>query len=141
MNDGSRRAIQRFGPMTLKSLRSTRRDGQQIQADCARGIERSQAADAVAETFLVAWRRSDQIEDVETGPGLAFTGTVYRVVGDQRRSESRAWSLGERLRGLAVAEAETSDAVVAAGRDRPGASALTALVGGARPPLGRLGLF
>lgn len=55
------------------------------------------AADVVAETFLVAWRRA---RDVPTGPEarLWLFGVARRVVANQRRSESRRTRLGERLR-------------------------------------------
>jgi RNA polymerase sigma-70 factor (ECF subfamily) len=86
------------------------RYGRQVQAYCARRIDRSHVADAVAETFLVAWRRLDQIDDVDAALMWLY-GTAYRVVGHQLRSRSRARSLVQRLRGVAVAEAETSDSI------------------------------
>jgi RNA polymerase sigma factor (sigma-70 family) len=86
------------------------RYGKQIQAYCARRIDRSQVADAVAETFLVAWRRLDQIDDVNTALPWLY-GTAYRVICHQWRSESRARALARRLRNVVTVEAETTDAV------------------------------
>jgi RNA polymerase sigma-70 factor, ECF subfamily len=55
------------------------------------------AADAVAETFLTAWRR---LAEVPFGAGarLWLFGTARRVVANQRRGERRRARLGERLR-------------------------------------------
>jgi len=55
------------------------------------------AADVVAETFLVAWRRLD---DVPAGveARLWLYGTARRILANQRRGESRRTRLGERLR-------------------------------------------
>lgn len=55
------------------------------------------AADVVAETFLVAWRRA---RDVPAGPEarLWLFGVARRVLANQRRSEGRRTRLGERLR-------------------------------------------
>jgi RNA polymerase sigma-70 factor (ECF subfamily) len=79
-----------------------------IQAYCARRIDHSQVADAVAETFLVAWRRLDQIDDVDAALPWLY-GTAYRVLCHHWRSESRARTLARRLRGSAAAQAESSD--------------------------------
>jgi RNA polymerase sigma factor (sigma-70 family) len=55
------------------------------------------AADAVAETFLVAWRR---IDDVPTGDEarLWLYGTARRVLANQRRTDVRRTQLSDRLR-------------------------------------------
>jgi RNA polymerase sigma factor (sigma-70 family) len=58
----------------------------------------SDAADVVAETFLVAWRR---IDDVPVGGDAArpwLFGVARRVLGNHRRGERRRSRLGERLR-------------------------------------------
>lgn len=55
------------------------------------------AADATAETFLVAWRRLDRVP-----PGdeerLWLYGTCRRVLANQSRGETRRTRLGSRLR-------------------------------------------
>ena len=54
------------------------------------------AADVVAETFLVAWRRSDDLppgDDVR----LWLYGVARRVLANQRRGERRRFALGELL--------------------------------------------
>jgi RNA polymerase sigma-70 factor, ECF subfamily len=61
-------------------------------------VRRQSAAlvdDAIAETFLVAWRRLDEIPD-RTLPWLL--GVARRVLADQRRAVSRRRSLSEQLR-------------------------------------------
>lgn len=50
--------------------------------------------DAIADTFLVAWRRLDEIPD-RTLPWLL--GVARRVLADQRRAVARRRSLSERL--------------------------------------------
>jgi RNA polymerase sigma factor (sigma-70 family) len=54
------------------------------------------AADVVAETFLVAWQRLDDLRrDDEL---LWLYGVARRVLANQRRGEGRRRQLGERLR-------------------------------------------
>jgi RNA polymerase sigma-70 factor (ECF subfamily) len=55
------------------------------------------AADALAETFLAAWRRLD---DVPAGPGarLWLYCTARRVLANHRRGERRRLALADRLR-------------------------------------------
>jgi RNA polymerase sigma factor (sigma-70 family) len=80
--------------------------------------------DAVAETFLVAWRRLDEIPD-RTLPWLL--GVARRVLADQRRAVRRRRSLSERLNLDALAGARASDWEAPAGLTRQLASALAAL--------------
>ena len=56
------------------------------------------AADVIAETFLVAWRRLD---DAPTGASarLWLYGVARRVLANHRRGERRRTQLAERLRG------------------------------------------
>ena len=62
-----------------------------------RRLDRDDAADVVAETFLVAWRRLD---DVPAGDEarLWLYGTARRVVANQRRARRRRDRLAERAR-------------------------------------------
>jgi RNA polymerase sigma-70 factor, ECF subfamily len=61
-----------------------------VRRQSAAGVD-----DAVAETFLVAWRRLDEIP-ARTLPWLL--GVARRVLADQHRAVRRRRSLGERLR-------------------------------------------
>lgn len=88
-----------------------RRYGKPLQAYCARRTAGSQVADAVAETFLVAWRRIDQVPDGEaTLPWLY--GVAYRVLSHQWRHKARSRRLTERLRGLADVESLAPDVLL-----------------------------
>ncbi|MCB0895573.1 MAG: sigma-70 family RNA polymerase sigma factor [Nocardioides sp.] len=70
------------------------------------------AADATAETFLVAWRRLAHVPaGADQRPWLY--GVARRVLANQRRGDRRRSSLGDRLRReLATAMPDTSDEVV-----------------------------
>ncbi len=59
------------------------------------------AADLVAETFVVAWRRLD---DVPPGDGarLWMFGVARRILGNHRRGELRRSKLADRLRNRLV---------------------------------------
>lgn len=70
------------------------------------------AADVVADTFLVAWRR---LEHVPGGPEVRpwLYGVARRVLANQRRGEGRRRQLGERLRQqLAAVVPDAADDVV-----------------------------
>jgi RNA polymerase sigma factor (sigma-70 family) len=54
------------------------------------------AADAVAETFLTAWRRLDVLPVGEAAT-LWLYGTIRRVLANQRRSEGRRSHLSDKL--------------------------------------------
>ncbi|WP_238161121.1 RNA polymerase sigma factor [Kribbella antibiotica] len=57
---------------------------------------RADAADLVAETFLIAWRRLDDVPAGEILPWLY--GVARRVLGNHRRGETRRHGLADRLR-------------------------------------------
>jgi RNA polymerase sigma-70 factor, ECF subfamily len=69
-----------------------------------RRVGREDAADVVAETFLVAWRRLD---DVPAGRGarLWLYGTARRVLANQQRGKRRRERLSERIRAEPVLRA------------------------------------
>ncbi len=54
-------------------------------------------ADVIAETFLVAWRRLDEVPDGEEAR-LWLYGVARRALANQRRGEQRRTALAERLR-------------------------------------------
>jgi RNA polymerase sigma factor (sigma-70 family) len=66
------------------------------------------AADVLAETFLIAWRRLD---DVPAGDGARpwLYGVARRVLANHRRGERRRTALGDRLRGELEAAAPPAD--------------------------------
>jgi RNA polymerase sigma-70 factor (ECF subfamily) len=67
---------------------------------CARRLGRSDAEDAAAEVFAVAWRRLDAVPEDASRAWLL--GVAYRTVGNQYRSRAR-W--GRLVARLAVAPA------------------------------------
>jgi RNA polymerase sigma factor (sigma-70 family) len=79
------------------------------------------ADDAVAEVFLVAWRR---LEDVPSGPAARawLYGTARRVLANQARSRARRSRLQERLSARAELSEREDDPV--AGRVHDALAAL-----------------
>src|ERR1700712_497071 len=74
-----------------------RDQGRAILAYALRRVEGPEdAADVVAETFLVAWRRLDEVP-TDTGARLWLFAVAGRVIANLHRSERRRTRLGERL--------------------------------------------
>lgn len=71
-----------------------------IRDYCRRRLAAHQVDDAVAETFLTAWRRLDDVPD-EDAALLWLYRVAYRVVGHQWRGLGRRRRLHERLRSVA----------------------------------------
>ena len=65
-----------------------------VHAYALRRSTPSAADDVVAEVFLIAWRRLDQVPDEPLGWLL---GVARRVLANRRRTESRAAALRDRL--------------------------------------------
>lgn len=61
------------------------------------------AADVIAETFLTAWRRIDDIPAGDDARPWLY-GVARRVLANQRRGQQRRTALGERLRSELAAE-------------------------------------
>jgi RNA polymerase sigma-70 factor (ECF subfamily) len=74
-----------------------------------RRAEPDEAADVVAETFLVTWRRLDEVPDGDAAR-LWLYGTARRVLANQRRSRRRRERLAERVRSQVVHETEPGPA-------------------------------
>lgn len=73
---------------------------QQIVAYCRRRAPSTvEADDAVAATFLVAWRRLDEVLAAEH-PVAWLYGVAYRILANQYRASRRAAALRDRLRGV-----------------------------------------
>lgn len=75
-----------------------------VRAYALRRAAPDAAQDAVAETFLVAWRR---FEDVPSDPLPWLYGTARRVLANQRRSAARGVALEERLSGSVAVNGAT----------------------------------
>ncbi len=63
------------------------------------------AADVVAETFLVAWRRGPEVP-VDAAARLWLFGVARRILSNQQRGERRRAKLAERLRTDLAAQFE-----------------------------------
>jgi RNA polymerase sigma-70 factor (ECF subfamily) len=66
-------------------------------------VDRDSAADAVARTFEIAWRR---LADVPAEPGPWLLAVARRVLAEQRRADGRRDRLCERLAGAVVEEGD-----------------------------------
>ncbi len=75
-----------------------------IHAYCQRRTDPARVDDAVAETFLVAWRRLDDVPDGREAL-LWLYRVAHRVVGHQWRSSTRRSRLGRRVGGQRTPEA------------------------------------
>jgi RNA polymerase sigma-70 factor (ECF subfamily) len=82
-----------------------------VLAYCVRRTNRADAADACSETFLVAWRRLDEVP-AEPGTLPYLYGIARKVLGNQRRSLQRRSRLDGKLRELGVAEVADAGVVV-----------------------------
>jgi RNA polymerase sigma factor (sigma-70 family) len=74
-----------------------REQGRAILAYAVRRVGSPEdAADVVAETFLVAWRRLEEVP-IDAGARLWLFAVAHRVIANQHRAERRRTRLGERL--------------------------------------------
>jgi len=89
-----------------------------VLAYCARRVSAADASDACAETFLVAWRRIDDVP----GPPKALPylyGVAAKVLANQRRSAHRRARLHEQLDALgAVPPPDPCSVLVQTDQDR-----------------------
>lgn len=72
--------------------------------------------DAVAETFLIAWRRLDDIPAGDAEIRWLY-GVAYKVVGRQWRTEFRSGRLHEKLETVGVDPVPIPEDVVVAGEE------------------------
>jgi RNA polymerase sigma-70 factor, ECF subfamily len=100
------------------------RDGPRVAAYARRHVAAAEVPDVVAETFLQAWRRWDAVPQ----PPLPWLiGTARKVLGNQRRSESRRTALQQRLVRLGDAARSAEDAGLLATERMVALAALAAL--------------
>ncbi len=72
-----------------------------VQAYCLRRLPPDEAADAVSEVFLVAWRRVEEIPE-DTDARLWLFGVARNVVRNLDRTSRRRFRTVTRLGGLAT---------------------------------------
>lgn len=84
---------------------------QEVRAYCGRRTEADRVDDAVADTFLTAWRR---IEDVPSGEETLpwLYGVAYKVLGHQWRGALRRKRLEKKLRSMGLTSSPTPDELV-----------------------------
>jgi RNA polymerase sigma-70 factor (ECF subfamily) len=74
-----------------------------VLAYALRRASREDAADVVAETFLVAWRRLDDFDEQSALPWLY--AVARRVLLSQRRAATRQQAIAERVAAAELPEA------------------------------------
>jgi RNA polymerase sigma-70 factor, ECF subfamily len=79
-----------------------------IRKFCLRRVARDLVDDAVAETFLTAWRRLEVVPPGDEAR-LWLYRVAYRVIGHQWRSTARRQRLEDRLRSVAGCPAPPPD--------------------------------
>ena len=84
------------------------------------------AQDAVADTFTIAWRRLDEVPDVEAARPWLY-GVARRVLANQRRGNQRRADLSDRVRSHRPASTDVEGDVVAADERRIVLAALSRL--------------
>lgn len=78
---------------------------------CRRRIGADSVEDAVAETFLVVWRKWDQIPPGDHALPWIY-GIAYRVLANQRRSVVRRGRLAGKVAGLGMSSSLPEDVVI-----------------------------
>lgn len=83
----------------------------EVLAYCTRRMRAAEASDACSETFLMAWRR---IDDIPPPPGALpyLYGIARRVVANHLRTLRRASRLEKKLQSLGVAPPPEPSALV-----------------------------
>ena len=87
--DDRERDTERFEAL----YRSTYRD---LVTYCRRRVPNHAVDDVVAATYVVAWRRLDDVLAAKHPPAWLY-GVAYKVIGNQRRSRNRLAALRSKL--------------------------------------------
>lgn len=93
----------------IRFLRLFEAHGDQVLLYFKRRTDPESARDGAADTFLVAWRRIDEIPRGSELPWLY--GVARRVLSQQRRSSNRRRRLRQRLGGMAPLDVPAPDTV------------------------------
>ena len=91
-----------------------------------RTIDPTDAQDAVADTFTIAWRRLPEMPDGEAALPWLY-GVARRVLANQRRGNQRRGDLSVRIRSQKPAPADVESEVMAADERRIVLAALARL--------------
>jgi RNA polymerase sigma-70 factor (ECF subfamily) len=87
---------------------------ERIHCYCSRRLAVDAVDDAVADSFLTAWRRIDDVPDGDRALVWMYA-VAYRVVGHQWRSTARRRRLQERLRSTANSAGPAADELALGG--------------------------
>ena len=87
------------------------RHHREVYAYCRRRTDAQTAADCFAETFLVAWRRLDEVPDGSAALGWLY-GVARRVLANEFRRTKRSRRLLTRLRNTEPAPNPGPDVIV-----------------------------
>lgn len=94
----------------VRFLRLFEAHGEKVLLYFKRRTDSESAHDGAADTFLVAWRRIDEIPLDKELPWLY--GVARRVLSQQRRSSGRRRNLTQKLSGLASPDVPATETVV-----------------------------
>ncbi len=94
----------------VRFLRLFETHGEKVLLYFKRRTDPESARDGAADTFLVAWRRIDEIPKDKELPWLY--GVARRVLSQQRRSSHRGQRLTQKLSGMTPPDVPAPDAVV-----------------------------
>jgi len=98
-----------------------------VYAYCRRRADEETARECASETFLIAWRRIDDVPDGDRTLRWLY-GVARKVMANQFRSSRRRRRLTDRLRGLGAApEADPETIVVRRAEDQEVLDALARL--------------
>lgn len=87
-----------------------------IYAYFLRRIDTDLVDDAVAETFLVVWRRIDELPTGDDELPWVY-GVAYKVLGNQRRSQFRRKRLAKRVSGLRIQHVVAVEDLIVKGQE------------------------
>jgi RNA polymerase sigma-70 factor (ECF subfamily) len=111
-----------------------------IRDFCRRRVVADLVDDAVAEVFLTAWRRLEDVPDGDEALVWLY-GVAYRVIGHQFRTATRRRRLEVRLRSVVVRPASAADDSVTAGDEARLVLAAAARLGDTDAEVLRLALW
>jgi RNA polymerase sigma-70 factor (ECF subfamily) len=87
-----------------------------VLAYCRRRSNATDAQDAAAEVFAIAWRRRDEMPTGDSARPWLF-GVAYRVLSHHYRSSQRRTRLTHRLQSLSASHQEAPDTQVVQHRE------------------------
>lgn len=82
-----------------------------VRAYCRRRTSADRVDDAVADTFLTAWRRIDGVPDGEDALPWLY-GVAYKVLSHQWRRRSRKQKLAQKLQSIGVEQTTAPEELV-----------------------------